>query len=139
MRHTTILLMILVVNLASCGDSAPQPQSDGIIGTWRWESSEGGIFYRVVSPSTEGYTMKLVIKSDDTYLLYKADTLIETGGYVLGSDPAWTIGWQEKEMIKQTPHYGPTECPAVIDLYNDTLRLRVICPDGFTPKFSRIH
>jgi|ERR1035437_226533 hypothetical protein len=102
------------------------PQSTSIYGSWNWLKSAGGFAYHEYFPPP---TLRQVYNEDDTFQLYKNDTL--------KASTTFTI---RREMAANVIHYKDSIQfqPQVFTISNDSLILHDLCSDCYTHIYKRI-
>ena len=77
MKHVHKILLLVGALLIGCSKitAPPEPQPQGIYGNWRWTQSVGGFAGTTITPATAGYTMRIVLRTDNFSEFYKNDTL----------------------------------------------------------------
>lgn len=76
---------------------------DELAGSWRWVGSQGGIAGRVLTPASEGYTVRFELDDDGVARAFRNDSLVATVRFTLmerlslvtpGSDPEYEIRFE---------------------------------------------
>jgi hypothetical protein len=106
------------------------------IGSWNWVKSIGGFAGGTRTPASEGYNIKIVLKTDSTFELYDNDTLNATTKYYIrrekpysNSDSIYIIHYRDSIRFHQQ----------FISLIGyDTLNLVDQCMDCYNSFYSRI-
>jgi hypothetical protein len=66
------MLAVLIVAPTACGSNPVEPTVEArLFGTWQWVEAEGGIAGSVITPETEGFTMRLVITRPNRIELFR--------------------------------------------------------------------
>lgn len=73
---TLVIAALLLCSVSSCHkDGSPGPASTSIVGRWRWVKSVGGIAGMTITPQSAGYNLTQVYGANNTFKLYKNDSL----------------------------------------------------------------
>jgi len=87
------LLIMLAVLQSGCKkssqiqtESETLPISNSLEGSWIWTRTDGGIAAHIhETPASAGRTVKLVLRSDNTYTIYTNGNLSSQGTYSINS------------------------------------------------------
>lgn len=87
-----LCLTLALTGLLSCKKDALQGNASSLIGTWNWIRIDGGFWGggNGQNPSTAGFTLRLELKADGHYSLYKGSKQIEHGR-IRKSDDAYGL------------------------------------------------
>ncbi len=151
MKHTLALTLVLVCLTAldcskkeslnipsttSIASTTTPKASEGIFGTWSWYNSIGGITGKqVLTPSSVGYTVTIVFRSDSTFQYIRNGTLQATTRFSISRrrdaftvDTMDVITYQDHRFVSQV----------IYALSADSLELRDECYDCMGSGYTRV-
>lgn len=82
MKKLTIFLILAIAFISCTADDKLKTDSSGIVGTWNWTSTDGGIAFHIhETPESLGKEYQLILKSDNSYFLLENGIKISSGSY----------------------------------------------------------
>jgi hypothetical protein len=128
--------------LVGCSNPAGLDGED-VAGSWSWTGSEGGIAGSVLTPASEGYSVRIVLDGDGTAQGFRNDSLIATTQYAVlprlslvapGHDPEYEIHFDPPLAVLV---FASIEGGVVRLSRDGPLRIEEPCCDRYTHKFER--
>lgn len=115
MKQIIFVTTILAILFTACNDdSTPEctTSNSGIYGSWEWLQSTSYFTPNgpdVTNPTTEGYTRRVEIKTNNTAFFYKNDVLEDSTTYQITND-------QISFNSKGTYYYSADSCILTLDM-----------------------
>ena len=144
MRASRIIissLFVLSLPLLTAGCSTQTGPSEfpleEIYGSWDWIKSVGGFAGETKTPSSTGYTMRLVFNTNGTFEWYRADTLMASARFTILRDECPCITSESVDII----HYadgGQLVNQEISLISSDTLSLVACCCDCYEDMYVRM-
>ncbi|MGA3286877.1 MAG: hypothetical protein ABSD46_05600 [Bacteroidota bacterium] len=139
-NHSMFAIFVVTVSLFLIGcskkssltqASSTDLQSDSTyIGSWNWIKSSGGFTGGTMTPSTVGYTIRIVLKQDSTFESYHKDTLYATTRFTIYRENSIDV-IHYADSIRFMPKF-------IILIGRDTLDLVDQCADCYNSLYVRI-
>ncbi|SRR5258707_12458616 len=140
------LIIMLLHVLGSCQDTTEPPvlqhhrlrvlEPPTIIGSWNWIESE--TMFGIVTPATEGYTLKLHFDRDSNFYFYRNDTLLSVRKYRITQDSLSPCATDTCIALVFENPGGRSDTEQIIEFFgNDTLQLTDTGLDSGHSKYVR--
>ena len=92
-----LLLFLLLTNFVSCTD---KDDSNSLIGTWSWVSTDGGLAFHIHdTPVSTGKNIDLQITSNGQYFIYTNGIITSKGTYIFSTQKSIVDGTNKKSII----------------------------------------
>lgn len=139
MRKVLISLWILI-GLISCEKNTDSSLiNSGLIGTWEWIRTDGGIFFNIhESPSSTGNTYLLKIYVDHKIVIYENEIKVFSGVYKIEKKKSIYSGGME-DYLQIIGEYQ-IQClviSGIVSVDNNTLSISDNCYDGVGSSYVR--
>jgi hypothetical protein len=141
MKAMAIFTFVLFLTVAlDCSNSVTPrfTSSDGIYGVWNWVESAGGISgSQVLTPASQGYSVRIYFGSDSTFERFCKDTLQAKTRFTISrqKDP-FTVDTMDVINYQDSYRFAPQ---VIYVLTADSLELRDERYDGMGHSYSRLH
>lgn len=133
LRLPLLIAFIAMLGAATaCGSTGPSFQ-DGVLGTWRWVESTGGIAGVTLTPASTGDSMTLRFRAGGEVQLFQNGILVREVGFIVGAGPAQGA----LEIFYDEPLMGFATQIATFPSSQD-LVLTDPCCDGFVHSYVRV-
>lgn len=115
---------------------------DVLEGTWHWSGSQGGIAGRLLTPSSEGYSVRIELDGDGDVRAFRNDSLVAVGRFTVmerlslvtpGAEPEYEIRFDPP--LAAFP-FALLEEATIRRLDDATISLAEPCCDRYEHRFS---
>lgn len=132
------MLAVLIVAPTACGSNPVEPTVEArLFGTWQWVEAEGGIAGSVITPETEGFTMRLVITRPNHIELFRDGVSERVASFELLPAQDLVDEFVSPRLRYSDPIFGFEEQEVGFDL-EGRLVLTDPCCDGFAYTWTRV-
>lgn len=132
------MLAVLIVAPTACGSNPVEPTVEArLFGTWQWVEAEGGIAGSVITPETEGFTMRLVITRPNHIELFRDGVSERVASFELLPAQDLVDEFVSPRLRYSDPIFGFEEQEVGFDL-EGRLVLTDSCCDGFAYTWTRV-
>ena len=129
--------LFIIVGLLNCEKESQI--SKGLIGTWEWISTDGGLFPIRESPSTTGNTFLLKFVDDKKIVIYGNDIEFFSGNYTIEKENSIYSGELEDYIrIDGDCQIHYLVINGIIKIGDNFLTISDNCYDGFGSSYKRI-
>ncbi len=133
------MLAVLIVAPTACGSNPVEPTVEArLFGTWQWVEAEGGIAGSVITPETEGFTMRLVITRPNHIELFRDGVSERVASFELLPAQDLVDEFVSPRLRYSDPIFGFEEQEVGFDL-EGRLVLTDPCCDGFAYTWTRVN
>ncbi|MEE8447856.1 MAG: hypothetical protein V3S52_09410 [Gemmatimonadota bacterium] len=133
------MLAVLIVAPTACGSNPVEPTVEArLFGTWEWVEAEGGIAGSVITPETEGFTMRLVITRPNHIELFRDGVSERVASFELLPAQDLVDEFVSPRLRYSDPIFGFEEQEVGFDV-EGRLVLTDPCCDGFAYTWTRVN
>lgn len=136
-----LISLFIVIGLICCEKDNDSLRTDsGLIGTWEWLRTDGGIAFHIhESPYTTGNTYLLKFTADSMITIYENDINIFTGNYLIEKEKSIYSGEIEDFiLIAENYNIQSLVISGIIKVDNDSLTIDDNCYDGVGSSYIRV-
>lgn len=132
------MLAVLIVAPTACGSNPVEPTVEArLFGTWQWVEAEGGIAGSVITPETEGFTMRLVITRPNRIELFRDGVSERVTSFELLPAEDLVDEFVSPRLRYSDPIFGFAEQEVGFDLEGRLVLIDPCC-DGFAYTWTRV-
>ena len=132
------MIAVLFVAPTACGSNPVEPTVEArLFGTWEWVEAEGGIAGSVITPETEGFTMRLVITRPNRIELFRDGVSERVASFELLPAQDLVDEFVSPRLRYSDPIFGFAEQEVGFDLEGRLVLIDPCC-DGFAYTWTRV-
>ncbi len=132
------MIAVLIVAATACGSNPVEPTVEArLFGTWEWVEAEGGIAGSVITPETEGFTMRLVITRPNRIELFRDGVSERVTSFEFLPAQDLVDLFVSPRLRYSDPIFGFEEQAVGFDLEGGLVLIDPCC-DGFVYTWTRV-
>ncbi len=132
------MIAVLIIAPTACDLNPVEPTVEArLFGTWAWVEAEGGIAGSVITPETEGFTMRLVITRPNRIELFRDGVSERVASFELLPAQDLVDEFASPRLRYSDPIFGFEEQEVGFDLEGRLVLIDPCC-DGFAYTWTRV-
>ncbi len=132
------MIAVLIVAPTACGSNPIEPTVEArLFGQWEWVEAVGGIAGSVITPDTEGFTMRLVITRPNRIELFRDGVSERVASFELLPAQDLVDEFVSHRLRYSDPIFGFEEQAVGFDLEGGLVLIDPCC-DGFVYTWTRV-
>ena len=132
------MIAVLIVAATAVGSNPVEPTVEArLFGSWQWVEAEGGIAGSVITPETEGFTLRLVITRPNRIELFRDGVSERVASFELLPAQDLVDEFASPRLRYSDPIFGFEEQEVGFDLEGRLVLIDPCC-DGFAYTWTRV-